>query len=149
VHDGAIGDVRAFYSTYNGGPNGTVARTAAMSDMEMQIRNWYHFPWLSGDHIVEQAVHSLDKMAWTFKDEPPKNVVAIGGRSVPGPAERGNGYGRSALSEASAVSTRRTDTGSAVPSCCANRLTRSSSSSQRYSARRASATPLRSARWRQ
>lgn len=92
VHDGAIGEVRAFYSTYNGVPNATVARTAAMSDMEMQIRNWYHFPWLSGDHIVEQAVHSLDKMAWTFKDEPPKNVVAIGGRSVPGPAERGNGF---------------------------------------------------------
>ena len=92
VHDGAIGDVRAFYSTYNGGPNGTVARTAAMSDMEMQIRNWYHFTWLSGDHVVEQAVHSLDKMAWCFKDEPPKNCVAIGGRSVPGPAERGNGY---------------------------------------------------------
>ena len=92
IHDGAIGEVRAFYSTYNGSPNATVARKDSMSDMEMQIRNWYHFPWLSGDHVVEQAVHSLDKMAWTFKDEPPKNVVAIGGRSVPGPAERGNGF---------------------------------------------------------
>jgi myo-inositol 2-dehydrogenase / D-chiro-inositol 1-dehydrogenase len=92
IHDGAIGEVRAFYSTYNGVPNATVARTASMSDMEMQIRNWYHFPWLSGDHVVEQAVHSLDKMAWTFKDVPPKSVVAIGGRSVPGPAERGYGF---------------------------------------------------------
>jgi predicted dehydrogenase len=92
IKDGAIGDVRAFYSTYNGGPNGTVARTAAMSDMEMQIRNWYHFTWLSGDHVVEQAVHSLDKMAWCFGDRPPLNVVAIGGRTVPGPAERGNGF---------------------------------------------------------
>jgi len=92
IHDGAIGDVRAFYSTYNGTPNATVPRTPSMSDMEMQIRNWYHFPWLSGDHVVEQAVHSLDKMAWCFRDAPPKNVVAIGGRSVPGPEERGYGY---------------------------------------------------------
>jgi myo-inositol 2-dehydrogenase/D-chiro-inositol 1-dehydrogenase len=92
ILDGAIGDVRAFYSTYNGTPNGTAPRKPGMSDMEMQIRNWYHFVWLGGDHVVEQAVHSLDKMAWTFRDEPPKSVVAIGGRQVPGPAERGNVY---------------------------------------------------------
>jgi myo-inositol 2-dehydrogenase / D-chiro-inositol 1-dehydrogenase len=92
IHDGAIGDIRSFYSTYNGSPNGTVARTAAMSDMEMQIRNWYHFTWLSGDHVVEQAVHSLDKMAWCFQDRTPLNVVAVGGRAVSGPAERGNGF---------------------------------------------------------
>jgi len=92
IRDGAIGDVRAFYSTYNGVPNATVPRKPGMSDMEMQIRNWYHFTWLGGDHIVEQAVHSLDKMAWCFQDAPPVSVVAIGGRSVPGPVERGNGY---------------------------------------------------------
>jgi len=92
IADGAIGEVRAFYSTYNGIPNATVARTSGMSDMEVQIRNWYHFTWLGGDHIVEQAVHSLDKMAWCFGDAPPKSVVAIGGRSVPGTPERGNGF---------------------------------------------------------
>jgi predicted dehydrogenase len=91
LHDGAIGEVRAFYSTYNGVPNAVVPRASGMSELEVQIRNWYHFPWLSGDHVVEQAVHSLDKMAWCFR-EPPVSVVAIGGRSVPGPAERGYGY---------------------------------------------------------
>jgi predicted dehydrogenase len=92
IHDGAVGDLRAFYSTYNGAPNGIVPRKPGMSDMEMQVRNWYHFPWLSGDHVVEQAIHSIDKMAWCFRDEPPVSVVAIGGRSVPGPEERGYGY---------------------------------------------------------
>ena len=31
----------------------------------------YYFTWLSGDHNVEQHVHSLDKMAWVMKDEYP------------------------------------------------------------------------------
>ena len=32
--------------------------------MEFQIRNWLYFTWLSGDTIVEQHIHSLDKMMW-------------------------------------------------------------------------------------
>ena len=28
------------------------------------MRNWYYYSWLSGDHIVEQAVHGIDTMAW-------------------------------------------------------------------------------------
>ena len=39
--------------------------------MEYQMRNWFYFTWLSGDFNVEQHVHSLDKMAWAMKDEPP------------------------------------------------------------------------------
>jgi predicted dehydrogenase len=46
------------------------------------MRNWLYFTWLSGDHIVEQAVHSLDKMAWAMKDEPPVKATAVGGRQV-------------------------------------------------------------------
>ena len=41
------------------------------SDMEWQLRNWLYFTWLSGDHNVEQHVHSLDKAAWVMGDEPP------------------------------------------------------------------------------
>jgi len=50
--------------------------------MEYQLRNWYYFTWLSGDHIVEQAVHSIDKMAWAMHDVPPVSCVGIGGRQV-------------------------------------------------------------------
>ncbi len=54
-------------------------REAGWGDMEWQLRNWYWFTWLSGDHIVEQAVHSIDKAAWALRDEPPHSAVSLGG----------------------------------------------------------------------
>ena len=44
------------------------------------MRNWYYYCWLSGDHIVEQAVHGLDTMAWVMNDEPPLKCWGVGGR---------------------------------------------------------------------
>jgi predicted dehydrogenase len=61
-----------------------------MSDTEWQIRNWYNFVWLCGDSLVEQAVHSVDKVAWAMNDEPPVHCVGVGGREIP--AEGGNIY---------------------------------------------------------
>lgn len=90
LHDGAIGDIRAVYSTYNASPLGTHARRPEWTEMDFQLRNWQHFCWLSGDHIVEQAVHSLDKQAWTMRDVPPLSVTAVGGRSQHHGEERGN-----------------------------------------------------------
>ena len=87
LHNGAIGDIRAIYTTYNTTPNGEHARQEGWTDMEWQIRNWYHLIWLSGDHITEQACHSLDKMAWAMKDIAPLSVTATGGRQTrQGPA---------------------------------------------------------------
>ncbi|MBK7877590.1 MAG: Gfo/Idh/MocA family oxidoreductase [Planctomycetes bacterium] len=83
IVDGQIGDVETVYTTYNTGPNAYVQRKPGQSDMEYAIRNWYHYTWIGGDHVVEQAVHSIDKMAWCFKDVAPKSVVAVGGRSTP------------------------------------------------------------------
>ena len=40
--------------------------------MEYQIRNWYHFVWLCGDHICEQHVHNLDVCNWVKGDHPVK-----------------------------------------------------------------------------
>ena len=92
VHAGEIGAIRALYHTYYASPNGIAKRQPAWSDMEWQIRNWYHFPWLSGDHVVEQAVHSVDKMAWAMQDEPPLSCVAIGGRQTRTGPESGYCY---------------------------------------------------------
>src|SRR5205085_2562301 len=63
-------------------------RPAGMTDVDWQIRNWYNFQWLCGDSLVEQAVHSVDKIAWAMKDAPPVSCVAVGGRQIP--AEDGN-----------------------------------------------------------
>ncbi len=57
-------------------------RQPEWSDMEWQLRNWLYFTWLSGDHNVEQHVHSLDKAMWLMNDEPPVNCFGLGGRQA-------------------------------------------------------------------
>ena len=32
---------------------------------------------------MEQAIHSVDKVAWAFNDKPPVSCVAVGGRQIP------------------------------------------------------------------
>jgi predicted dehydrogenase len=87
IHDRALGDMRAIYATYYTGPVKPMQppgkRSASCSDLEWQLRNWYNFVWLSGDGLVEQAVHSVDKIAWTMRDVPPLKAVAVGGRQTP------------------------------------------------------------------
>ncbi len=80
ILDGDIGDIVALQCTYNSGGLWHSPRKAGWDDMTWQMRNWPYFTWLSGDHIVEQAIHSLDKMAWAMKDEPPIKCVGTGGR---------------------------------------------------------------------
>jgi len=82
IHAGEIGRVVAVHSAYNGSRPGKpwpMRREADWGDMEWQLRNWYWFTWLSGDHIVEQAIHSLDKGAWALGDETPESAVSLGG----------------------------------------------------------------------
>ena len=94
VHNGALGRLVAHYSTYYTNPVKPMppesARPAGMGDIEWQVRNWYNFVWLSGDSLVEQAVHNADKIMWVMKDQQPASCVAVGGRSVP--ANGGNIY---------------------------------------------------------
>ena len=93
IQDGAIGEVKAIYTTYNTGSVWSpFPRQTDWSDMQYQVKNWYYYKWLSGDHIVEQAVHSIDKMAWVMKDEPPTRCVAHGGRQVRKEPEYGDIY---------------------------------------------------------
>lgn len=94
VHGGALGRLVSHYSTYYTNPVKPMPpeskRPAGMSDIEWQVRNWYNFVWLSGDSLVEQAVHNTDKIMWVVKDVPPISAVATGGRAVP--ANGGNIY---------------------------------------------------------
>jgi predicted dehydrogenase len=82
VFDGKIGDVVAVETTYNSHGVWDPRRTREQcgSDMEYQMRNWYYFCWLSGDHIVEQAVHGLDTMGWVMGDKLPLRCWGVGGR---------------------------------------------------------------------
>ncbi len=92
IHDGAIGDIVAMQCSYLTGPLWHVKQAPGMSDMEWQLRNWLYFTWLSGDHIVEQHIHSLDKMMWAMKDQPPARATGTGGRQVRTGPEFGHIY---------------------------------------------------------
>ena len=92
IHDGGIGDIVSLQTNYNGGPLWINPRQSGWSDMEWQLRNWLYFHWLSGDFVVEQSIHSIDKMMWVMKDEPPVKVSAAGGRTQRTSPEYGNVY---------------------------------------------------------
>ena len=90
IHDGAVGDITALQCTYNTGFLWHRGRKPEWSEMEYQCRNWLYHTWLSGDHIAEQSIHSLDKILWAMKDEAPVKVTASGGRSTRVQPEFGN-----------------------------------------------------------
>lgn len=79
IHDGAIGDLRAAQINRSTGPLWLRERLPGMSDMEWQCRNWYYFTWLSGDHVVEMHIHSIDVINWVFQTHPVR-AVGVGGR---------------------------------------------------------------------
>ena len=94
LHGGAVGEILALHENRLGGPVNPMpppsARPAGMGDLEWQLRHWYNFYWLSGDGLVEQAVHHVDRIMWAMKDLPPKSCVANGGRNIPN--HQGNIY---------------------------------------------------------
>ncbi|MDB6151283.1 MAG: gfo/Idh/MocA family oxidoreductase [Chthoniobacter sp.] len=80
IEKGTIGKVSAVYGDYLGGTPWVKPRKEGWTDLEWQLRNWMYFTWLSGDHLVEQAVHTVDKMSWAFGDVAPLRAVSLGGR---------------------------------------------------------------------
>jgi myo-inositol 2-dehydrogenase/D-chiro-inositol 1-dehydrogenase len=92
VRTGGIGAIRSIQTTYN--TTGWVVpnpRKPGWSDAEFMTRNWQYFTPLSGDHLVEQAVHAIDWQAWAMGDEPPVRCWGVGGRQVrPDTPETGN-----------------------------------------------------------
>jgi myo-inositol 2-dehydrogenase / D-chiro-inositol 1-dehydrogenase len=91
IHDGAIGDIVGGQVYWNQGPIWANKRQAGWSDTEYQLRNWYHFLWLCGDHIVEQHVHNLDVACWAIGAHPVR-AVGMGGRQVISDPEYGQSY---------------------------------------------------------
>jgi predicted dehydrogenase len=91
IHDGVIGEVVAARAYWNQGILWKKDRTPEMTDLVWQMRNWYNFLWLCGDHIVEQHIHNLDVCNWAFNDHPVK-ARGMGGRqrAVPHPEQYGH-----------------------------------------------------------
>lgn len=81
IQDGALGELLTLRCYWDGGSRDGVERMPDESEMHYQIRNWYYFTWLSGDHIVEQHVHNIDVANW-IKGTHPIRAQGMGGRQV-------------------------------------------------------------------
>ena len=82
---GELGRVVSVYGTYMLNPvaplaNG-VKKPDGMGDVEFQMRYWQNFEWLCGTALVEQCIHTIDKVGWAMNDVAPIAAVANGGRS--------------------------------------------------------------------
>jgi predicted dehydrogenase len=80
IKDGAIGDYVSSQVYWVSGGVWVRDRQEGMSEMQYQMRNWYYFNWICGDHITEQHVHNLDVGNW-FKSATPAKAVGMGGRT--------------------------------------------------------------------
>lgn len=92
IRDGAIGPIvaaRCYWNSnqlwYRHREDAKYPQYKTCSDMELMIRDWVNWSWLSGDHICEQHVHNLDVINWFLsKDgtaEHPTRAVGMGGRA--------------------------------------------------------------------
>lgn len=78
IHGGAIGDILFAQARYCASGIWYRPRVEGMTDAEYQLHNWYHFLWLCGDQIVEQAIHNVDAMNWAM-GSPPERCLGSGG----------------------------------------------------------------------
>lgn len=80
IHAGIIGDVILGRVYWNDAGVWVRERQPGQTEMEYQMRNWYYFTWLCGDHIVEQHIHNLDVANWVLGDSHPVRAQGQGGR---------------------------------------------------------------------
>jgi predicted dehydrogenase len=76
-----IGDIVASQVWWNNDGVWVRKRKEGQTEMEYQMRNWYYFNWLCGDHINEQHIHNIDVVNW-FKGMYPVKAQGMGGREV-------------------------------------------------------------------
>jgi predicted dehydrogenase len=95
LQDGAIGDIVSTRVYWNGSTPWVHTREELeskygkkLSEMEYQLRNWYYFTWICGDHIVEQHIHNMDVVNW-LKGAYPVRANGMGGCQV----RKGKDYG--------------------------------------------------------
>jgi myo-inositol 2-dehydrogenase / D-chiro-inositol 1-dehydrogenase len=95
LHGGAIGDIVAMRCYWNGStpwvhPRAELEKQFGrpLTEMEYQMRNWYYFVWICGDHICEQHIHNLDVINWV-KNSYPVRAHGMGGCET----RKGKDYG--------------------------------------------------------
>lgn len=89
IQGGEIGDLVYGRVYWNGTSRPGYPREEGESELHYQIRNWYFFTWMSGDHILEQHCHNLDVANWVMQGKMPVRAVGQGGRQVRRARENG------------------------------------------------------------
>lgn len=81
IREGKMGQIVSGQVYWNSSGVWVNERQPGQTEMEYQMRNWYYFNWLCGDHIVEQHIHNIDVANW-FIGEFPLHAQGMGGREV-------------------------------------------------------------------
>ena len=81
IDRGKIGEIISGQVYWNSGGVWVRPRETGQTELEYQMRNWYYFNWLCGDHIVEQHIHNIDVANW-FIGSTPVSAQGMGGREV-------------------------------------------------------------------
>ena len=79
--EGAVGEIVSGQVYWNSSGVWVRPREAGQTEMQYQMRNWYYFNWLCGDHILEQHIHNIDVANWFIGDYP-VSAQGMGGRQV-------------------------------------------------------------------
>jgi len=116
LQDGAIGDIITARAYWNGAGVWVRPRKPEQTEMEYQMRNWYYFNWLCGDHIVEQHIHNLDVINW-LKGTHPTRCQGMGGRQVRTGENTGEIYDHHAVEFEYADGTRMFSFCRHIPGC--------------------------------
>jgi len=113
---GAIGPILLYRCYWNSAGVWTRAREPGWSEMTYQMRNWYYFTWLCGDHIVEQHIHNLDVCNW-IQGAAPVSAQGQGGRAVRTGPDTGEIYDHHAVEFTYADGTKMLSQCRHVPGC--------------------------------
>ncbi|MEM8509278.1 MAG: Gfo/Idh/MocA family oxidoreductase [Bacteroidota bacterium] len=91
LEKGTLGKIVSGQVYWNSGGVWVKERQPEQTELEYQMRNWYYFNWLCGDHILEQHIHNIDVANW-FIGEYPVSAQGMGGRQVRTGKEYGEIY---------------------------------------------------------
>ena len=80
LDEGRIGPITSGEIYWNCGSSWVRPRTPEMSNKDYLCNNWYNFSEMSGDHVCEQHVHSIDVANW-FIGRCPRSVLSFGART--------------------------------------------------------------------
>ncbi len=81
LKNGKVGDIVSGQVYWDSAGVWVRPRQFQQTELEYQMRNWYYFTWLCGDHILEQHIHNIDVANW-FIGSTPLNAQGMGGRET-------------------------------------------------------------------